>query len=167
MHGAIRWMTGKTYMANPTWWCLRLIGRLRSGVTKAQAVAQMQPVFQAAAYTGLGIAGGGREEASAEPGRSEGIPRVRRGVWQTFAAADGRWWAWCLLIALTNVVHAADGAQRNAAAGVQHEAGAGRGAQRSAAATADGEPAAGDGGRTAGVALRGVRYPGAGRVGAD
>jgi predicted permease len=45
---------GKTYIANPTWWCLRLIGRLRPGVTKAQAVAQMQPVFQAAAYTGLG-----------------------------------------------------------------------------------------------------------------
>ena len=45
---------GKTYIANPTWWCLRLIGRLAPGVTRAQAVAQLQPVFQTAAYVGLG-----------------------------------------------------------------------------------------------------------------
>src|SRR6516225_9417289 len=44
---------GKAYMANPTWWCLRLIGRLSPGVTKAQAASQLQPVFQAAAYTGI------------------------------------------------------------------------------------------------------------------
>ena len=45
---------GRTYMANPTWWCLRLIGRLAPGVTKSQAAAQLQPVFQQAAYIGLG-----------------------------------------------------------------------------------------------------------------
>jgi predicted permease len=45
---------GKTYIANPTWWCLRLLGRLAPGVTKDQAVAQLQPVFQSAAYVGLG-----------------------------------------------------------------------------------------------------------------
>jgi predicted permease len=45
---------GKTYIANPTWWCLRLLGRLAPGVTRAQAVAQLQPVFQSAAYVGLG-----------------------------------------------------------------------------------------------------------------
>jgi predicted permease len=45
---------GKTYIANPTWWCLRLIGRLEPGATKAQAVAKLQSIFQAAAYTGLG-----------------------------------------------------------------------------------------------------------------
>jgi predicted permease len=45
---------GKLYIANPKWWCLRLIGRLAPGVSKAQALAQLQPVFQAAAYTGLG-----------------------------------------------------------------------------------------------------------------
>src|SRR5208282_6259388 len=28
---------GKTYIADPTWWCLRLIGRLPPGATKAQA----------------------------------------------------------------------------------------------------------------------------------
>ena len=45
---------GKTYMTDPTWWCLRLIGRLAPGVSRAQAVAQLQPVFQRAAYIGLG-----------------------------------------------------------------------------------------------------------------
>ncbi|HEY1966051.1 MAG TPA: ABC transporter permease [Acidobacteriaceae bacterium] len=45
---------GKTYINNPTWWCLHLIGRLAPGVTKAQAVAQLQSGFQTAAYVGLG-----------------------------------------------------------------------------------------------------------------
>jgi predicted permease len=45
---------GKTYITNPTWWCLRLIGRLAPGATRAQAVAQLQPVFQRAAYIGIG-----------------------------------------------------------------------------------------------------------------
>jgi len=45
---------GKTYINNPTWWCLRLIGRLAPGVTAAQAVAQLQPTFQTAAYVGVG-----------------------------------------------------------------------------------------------------------------
>jgi predicted permease len=45
---------GKTYMNDPSWWCLRLIGRLAPGVTKAQAVAQLQSAFRAAAYGGLG-----------------------------------------------------------------------------------------------------------------
>jgi len=45
---------GTTYIADPTWWCLRLIGRLAPGVTKAQAIAQLQSTFQTAAYVGLG-----------------------------------------------------------------------------------------------------------------
>jgi predicted permease len=45
---------GKTYIHNPTWWCLRLIGRLAPGVTEAQAVARLQSAFQTAAYVGLG-----------------------------------------------------------------------------------------------------------------
>jgi predicted permease len=45
---------GKTYIANPKWWCLRLIARLASGTTRAAAVAQLQPIFQRAAYAGLG-----------------------------------------------------------------------------------------------------------------
>ncbi len=45
---------GKNYIANPTWWCLRLIARLAPGTTRAQAIAQLQPIFQSAAYIGLG-----------------------------------------------------------------------------------------------------------------
>lgn len=45
---------GKTYRENATWWCLRMLGRLAPGVTKAQAVAQLQSTFQTAAYVGLG-----------------------------------------------------------------------------------------------------------------
>ena len=45
---------GKIYLNNPKWWCLRLIGRLAPGVTREQALAQLQPIFQVAAYTGLG-----------------------------------------------------------------------------------------------------------------
>src|SRR5215469_3221168 len=45
---------GKTYINNPSWWCLRLLARLAPGVTKAQAVVQLQSAFQTAAYIGLG-----------------------------------------------------------------------------------------------------------------
>jgi predicted permease len=45
---------GKTYIADSTWWCLRLIARLAPGVNRTQAIAQLQPVFQRAAYVGLG-----------------------------------------------------------------------------------------------------------------
>ncbi len=45
---------GKIYITNQTWWCLRLIGRIAPGMTKAQAIAQLQPLFQTAAYAGLG-----------------------------------------------------------------------------------------------------------------
>ncbi len=45
---------GKLYIANSTWWCLRLIGRLAPGVNRTQAVKQLQPIFQSSAYVGLG-----------------------------------------------------------------------------------------------------------------
>src|SRR6266567_2724251 len=45
---------GKLYTANSTWWCMRLIGRLAPGTTRAQAIAELQPIFQTAAYVGLG-----------------------------------------------------------------------------------------------------------------
>jgi predicted permease len=45
---------GKLYIADSTWWCLRLIGRLAPGASRAQALAQLQPVFQTAAYVGMG-----------------------------------------------------------------------------------------------------------------
>ncbi|MGH9454525.1 MAG: ABC transporter permease, partial [Terriglobia bacterium] len=38
----------------PYWWCLMMIGRLKPGVSRAQAIAAVTPVFQHAAYEGLG-----------------------------------------------------------------------------------------------------------------
>jgi hypothetical protein len=40
---------GKIYATNPTWWCLRLIGHLQPGVSRQQAAAALNPVFQKAA----------------------------------------------------------------------------------------------------------------------
>jgi predicted permease len=45
---------GKTFIADSKWWCLRMIGRLAPGVSRTQALAQLQPVFQTSAYAGLG-----------------------------------------------------------------------------------------------------------------
>jgi len=45
---------GKIYRDNQTWWCMRLLGRLAPGISKAQATAQLQSTFQTAAYIGLG-----------------------------------------------------------------------------------------------------------------
>jgi predicted permease len=45
---------GKDYVANQTWWCLFMVGRLAPGVTRTQALAQLQPLFQVAAFSGLG-----------------------------------------------------------------------------------------------------------------
>lgn len=45
---------GHLYQADPTWWCLRLIGRLAPGVSSIQAIADLQPIFQNAAHIGLG-----------------------------------------------------------------------------------------------------------------
>ncbi len=36
------------------WWSLMMIGRLQPGVSRAQALAQLNPVFQQAAYVGIG-----------------------------------------------------------------------------------------------------------------
>jgi predicted permease len=55
---------GKTFTADPTWWCMRLIGRLAPGVTEKQAVAQLQALFQTAAYIGVG---------SVEPGEKKPV----------------------------------------------------------------------------------------------
>ena len=94
---------GKIYLANPTWWCLRLIGRLSPGVTKAQAIAQMQNPFQTAAYIGLGnpqpgeaLPTLGLEDAKGFPGYSEQYGKPLRLLMALVGLV--------LLIALTNVV---------------------------------------------------------------
>jgi len=44
-----------TFYGAPKWWCIQLIGRLVPGVTESQALAKLDPVFQGAAFIGLGI----------------------------------------------------------------------------------------------------------------
>ena len=65
---------GKTYIANPTWWCLRLIGRLAPGVTRAQAAGQLQPIFQTAAYVGLGNPQPGEKRPTLSLQEAKGFP---------------------------------------------------------------------------------------------
>jgi predicted permease len=45
---------------SPDWWFLMMIGRLRPGVNKEQALAQLQPVYQRVAY--LGTSGPRKDE---------------------------------------------------------------------------------------------------------
>jgi predicted permease len=94
---------GKTYATNPTWWCLRLIGRLEPDVNKQRAASALNPLFQRAAYIGLGSPVAGEkpptltlEEAKGFPGYSGEYGRPLR----MLMAMVG----FVLLIALTNVV---------------------------------------------------------------
>src|SRR5271154_139710 len=43
-----------TLYGTPTWWCLRLIGRLAPGVPPSQALANLDPGFQRTALIGIG-----------------------------------------------------------------------------------------------------------------
>jgi predicted permease len=93
---------GKMYIADQTWWCLRMIGRLAPGVSQAQAVAQLQPIFQRAAYIGLGKPMKGEklptlslQEAKSFPGYDEMYGRPLR-MLMTMVG-------FVLLIALSNV----------------------------------------------------------------
>lgn len=94
---------GKTYITNSTWWCLRLIGRLAPGATRAEAVAQLQPIFQTAAYVGLGSPKEGEKppvlslaDAKSFPGYDQQYGSPLRILMAMVASV--------LLIALTNIV---------------------------------------------------------------
>jgi predicted permease len=94
---------GKTYQELPTWWCLRMLGRLAPGVTKAQAIAQLQSAFQTAAYIGLGNPEPGEKppllsfrEAKNFPGYDEQYGKPLRMLMGMVGLV--------LLIALSNVV---------------------------------------------------------------
>jgi predicted permease len=121
-------LDGKIYATNPTWWCLRLIGRLAPGATRAQAVAQLQPVFQRAAYVGLGV-----------PAQGEKAPILSVADAKSFPGYDKQYGTplrilmamvgLVLLIALTNVVMllmARNGARQREFS-VRQALGAGRG----------------------------------------
>jgi len=94
---------GKTYMANPTWWCLRLIGRLSPGVTRARATALLQPVFQEAAYVGLGTPTPGERKPALSLVEAKGFPGYAEQYGRPLRLLMGMV-ALVLLIALTNVV---------------------------------------------------------------
>jgi predicted permease len=93
---------GKIYRTNPTWWCLRLLGRLAPDSTKNQAVEQLQPIFQSAAYIGLG---------NPEPGEQRPVLSLQEA--KTFPGYDAQYGrplrilmamvGFVLLIALSNV----------------------------------------------------------------
>jgi predicted permease len=94
---------GRVYLKNNTWWCMRILGRLAPGVTKTQAINQLQPVFQRGAYVGLG---------NPEPG--EKLPVLSFHHAKSFPGYESTYGkplkimmalvASVLLIALTNVV---------------------------------------------------------------
>jgi predicted permease len=94
---------GRTYIANPTWWCLNLVGRLSPGASKTQAVAQLQPVFQNAAYTGLGTPKPGDERPVLSLIDAKGFPGYAETYGKPLRLLMGMV-ALVLLIALTNVV---------------------------------------------------------------
>jgi predicted permease len=94
---------GKTYIANPTWWCLSLIGRLNPGVTKTQAAEQLQPVFQEAAYVGLGSPMPGERKPTLSFVDAKGFPGYADMYGKPLRLLMGMV-CLVLLIALTNVV---------------------------------------------------------------
>jgi predicted permease len=94
---------GKAYMANPTWWCMWLIGRMGPGVTKAQATAQLQPVFQQAAYTGIGSPTRGERKPVLSMVEAKGFPGYAQEYGKPLRLLMGMV-GLVLLIALTNVV---------------------------------------------------------------
>jgi predicted permease len=120
---------GKLYINNPTWWCLRIIARLAPGVSRSQALAQLQPVFQSAAYIGLGSPMEGEKppvpnfaDAKNFPGSNTQFARPLRILMAMVGLV--------LLIALTNVVMLlmARNATRQREFSLRLALGAGRGA---------------------------------------
>jgi predicted permease len=94
---------GKTYVAKPTWWCLRLMGRLAPGVNQAQAVAQLEPAFQAAAYIGLGNPQPGEKKPTLSLQEVKGFPGYEEEYGQPLRILMSMV-GLVLLIALSNVV---------------------------------------------------------------
>jgi predicted permease len=94
---------GKNYMANPTWWCLFLIGRLAPGVSKSQAAAALQPVFRTAAYIGLGSPQPGERKPDLSLVEAKGFPGYAAQYGEPLHLLMGMV-GLVLLIALTNVV---------------------------------------------------------------
>jgi len=120
---------GKIYTTDPTWWCLRMIARLAPGVSRDQAVAQLQPVFQQAAFIGLGMKMDGEKPpvlSFADAKNFYGFEDMYAKPLRVLMALVGL----VLLIALTNVVMLlmARNATRQREFSLRLALGAGRGA---------------------------------------
>ena len=120
---------GKIYTTDPTWWCLRMIARLAPGVSRDQAVAQLQPLFQQAAYVGLGMKMEGEKPpvlSFADAKNFYGFENMYAKPLRVLMALVGM----VLLIALTNVVMLlmARNATRQREFSLRLALGAGRGA---------------------------------------
>jgi predicted permease len=94
---------GKTYLMRQNWWCLRLLGRLASGATAQQALAQTQAIVARTAFIGLGQPRVGQkppvvsfQPAKAFPGYAEQYGAPLKMMMAMVALV--------LLIALSNVV---------------------------------------------------------------
>jgi len=94
---------GRTYIANPTWWCMYMIGRLSPGVTNAQAASQLQPIFQQAAYIGLGAPKPGERKPELKFMDAKGFPGYSEMYGKPLTLLMGMV-GLVLLIALTNVI---------------------------------------------------------------
>jgi predicted permease len=94
---------GKNYIADQTWWCLYLIGRLGPGVSREQAVATLNPAFQSAAYAGLGAPASGEKPPSLSLEDAKGFPGYDQQYGRPLRVLMGMV-GLVLLIALTNVV---------------------------------------------------------------
>ncbi len=94
---------GRLYRQFQTWWCIRLLGRLAPGVSRGQALARLQSIFQTAAYVGL-----------SSPRAGEKLPVLSFEDAKNFPGYDGQYGkplrimmamvGLVLLLALTNVV---------------------------------------------------------------
>ena len=109
---------GKTLHLQCQWWCLHLIGRLAPGVTQHKPWRNCNRYFRPR-----------RMSASAIPGKARSRPTLSVVAAKSFPGSEHSYGqplrmlmtmvGLVLLIALSNVGHAADGAECDAAAGVR------------------------------------------------
>ena len=93
---------GKNYLNRPEWWCLRLMARLAPGTTKQQALARLQPLFQQAAYLGIGAPGPGEKPPVLSLSEAKNFPGAEQQFGEPLHIMMGMV-ALVLLIALSNV----------------------------------------------------------------
>jgi predicted permease len=94
---------GKTYLAQPAWWCLRLLARLAPGISQKQALAQTQTVLAQAAFIGLGRPHPGQKPPVLTLGPGKAFPGYAE-QYGTPLKMMMAMVALVLLIALSNVV---------------------------------------------------------------